>query len=90
MAQHGQRQALAETAGTDKEEELVSRLYLRDILRLVYIITIIFPYSNEVHHAVGDALTLELYVLFHATYGLIYANIHIFFEIHIILGFKEY
>lgn len=54
MLQHIQREALAEAARTDEEEEAVRLLYHGDEAGLVHIIIIVLADIREVHHAVGS------------------------------------
>jgi hypothetical protein len=63
MLQHGERQALAETARTDEEEELVGSLQLGDKMGLVHKIAV-FADTGKIGHPVGDALALNS-VYFH-------------------------
>ena len=63
MLQHGERQALAETARTDEEEELVGSLQFRDKVGLVHKIAV-FADTGKIGHPVGDTLALNS-VYFH-------------------------
>ena len=58
VLQHGDSQALAESAGTDKEEVFVGIFYFLDEPGLIDIVTVVFADGHEVHHPVGDALGL--------------------------------
>ena len=62
VLQHIQREALAEAARTDEEEEAVRLLYHGDEAGLVHIIIIVLADIREVHHAVGKSLSAGYYV----------------------------
>lgn len=62
LSQQVQREALAEAARTDEEEEAVRLLYHGDEAGLVHIIIIVLADIREVHHAVGKSLSAGYYV----------------------------
>ena len=64
MAQHRQGEALAETAGTDEEKELVGIFHFLDEPCLVYIVAVVLADSHKVHHAIRDAFRFLLVGLF--------------------------
>ena len=69
VLQHIQREALAEAARTDEEEEAVRLLYHGDEAGLVHIIIIVLADIREVHHAVGKSFSAGYYV-FHWVHNL--------------------
>ena len=67
MIQHGQGEALAESARADKEEVSVGLFYFFYEPCLVHIIIIVLADCHEVHHAVRYALCFYLCCLaFHS------------------------
>ena len=58
------QKALAEAAGADEEEKLVGPFHFVDEPCLIDIVTVVFADSHEVHHTVGYAFYLLLYLSF--------------------------
>ena len=66
MSEHGDRQALSEPSRANVKEILGRVLYERDIMRFVYVITVVFADIDKVHHSVRN--TFALYWLVHNSF----------------------
>ena len=58
MLQDVHREALAEAAGADEEEEAVGLLYQGDEVGFVHVVIILLADEGEVHHAVGQTFAV--------------------------------